>query len=537
LDKATGMARTSATGGFKLFIGIAISSILTAVSVVLVANFLNTSADWGIIVTALIYPTLLGLFKDWGINSAMVKYLAQYRSENKPHSVRNVMVAGLLFELVMGVLLTLIMFLLADVLAGRLATANYPKAEIKILIEVASLTILADSFIKVSQSTFVGLERMEFYSLVQISNSGIRCFLAPLLVFLGYSYLGALQGQIIAQLSAGIIGLVIFSMVYFRTPRKGELDELNFKEILKSLLQFGLPLSVSAIAGGFIPPFYRDLLTQSVTNYSNVMANFDIAVNFTVIISFFTVPIATVLFPAFSKLKSKEEGNILRLVFRSSVKYGALLTIPVTLMVIVLSEPLVLTVYSTKYPEAPFLLSLYSTIYFYSAMASLSLGNFLNGQGRTDISMRLALLSLAFGVLLAWMFIPHFGVVGLIFANTINGLPSTIVGLWWIRKHFGATVDWKSSAKIFLASGIAAVATYLLLLQFNASNRIEWLTEAFGGGVVFLVVYLVTAPLTRAVDKNDARKLREMLSGLGPFSYVFNIPLRIIEKLSTIFES
>ena len=48
-------------------------------------------------------------------------------------------------------------------------------------------------------------------------------------------------------------------------------------------------------------------------------------------------------------------------------------------------------------------------------------------------------------------------------------------------------------------------------------------------------VYLVTAPLIRAVDKKDIMRLREMLSGLGPFSYVFNIPLEVMEKLSGVF--
>lgn len=536
MGKATGMAKTSATGSFKLFIGVSISSILTAVGVIFVINFLGNPDNYGILATALIYPTLIISFKDWGIQSAMIKYLAQYKSENKIHSVRNVMVTGLLFELVMGALLTLISFLSADLLASRLATVDYPRAEIKILIEVASLTILADSFLKVSQSTFVGLERMEFHSLTQILNASIRCFLAPLLVFLGYSFLGALQGQVIAQLIAGIIGIIIFYFACFRDPTKKSWSNFNLIGTLKTLLRYGLPLSVSFIAIGFLPQFYKDLLTQSVTNYSNVIGNFDAAVNFTVIITFFTVPIATVLFPAFSKLKSEKEENILRVVFRSSVKYGALLTIPVTLMIMVLSEPLVFAVIGTKYTEAPFLLTLYAIIFLYSALGNLSLGNFLNGQGKTGITMRMALGTLGFGMLFGWLLIPQFGVVGLIVANSISGLPSLSGGLWWIRKHFGATIDWKSSAKIFLASGIAAVVTYLFLSQFNAGNRIEWLIEAFTGGITFLLVYLVAAPLIRAVDKNDAKSLREMLSGLGPFSYVFNIPLKIIEKLSTIFE-
>jgi len=42
--------------------------------------------------------------------------------------------------------------------------------------------------------------------------------------------------------------------------------------------------------------------------------------------------------------------------------------------------------------------------------------------------------------------------------------------------------------------------------------------------------------LIRAVDKKDVRHLREMLSDLGPLSYIFNIPLKIMEKLLGVFE-
>lgn len=523
MDKATGIAKSSARSGFKLFIGVSISSIVTAVSLILVLRLLANPDDYGIITYALVFPAILGLFKDWGTNSAMVKYLAQYRSENKPRSIKNVMVTGLLFELVTGVLLTLLCFLLADFVA----TSVFQIPEAKVLIEVASLTIIADSFLKVSQSTFIGLERLEFHSLTLILNSGIRCFLAPLLVFLGYGIMGAIQGLIVAQLTAGIIGIIIFYVTIFRNTTEKSSDKIDITGTLKTLLKYGLPLSVSVVIGGFLPQFYNTVLKDTTA-----LGNFQAAVNFTVIISFFTVPIATVLFPAFSKLKAEEEKKTLSVVFQSSVKYGALLTIPVALMIMLLSEPLVFAVVGTEYTDAPFFLTLYCIIYLYSGLGNLSLGNFLNGQGKTQITMRMALLTLCMGLLLGWTLIPQFGVVGLIATTSIAGLPSLFSGLWWIRKNYGATIDFASSAKIFLASGVAAVVTYLLLSQLNYSYLIELIT----GGICFLVVYLVTAPLIRAVDKKDVRNLREMLSGLGPLSYIFNIPLEIIEKLSGVFE-
>jgi stage V sporulation protein B len=526
------MGKSSARGGFKLFIGVSVSSVVTALSLILVLRLLGNPDDYGIITTALIVPSILALFKDWGINSAMIKYLAQYKSENKTSGIRNVMIAGMLFELVTGVMLTLLCFLLADFLAGNV----FHLPEAKVLIEVASFTILADSFLKISQSTFIGLEKLEFHSLTLILNSGIRCFLVPLLVVLGYSVLGAIQGQIVAQLTAGVIGILFFAGFLRKIPKEIE-SKVDVKGTLKTLLRYGLPLSVSVIVAGFLPQFYNTVFTQSFegvngANYTAALGNYQTAVNFTVVITFFTVPITTVLFPAFSKIKGKEENSVLRVVFRSSVKYAALLTLPVTLMVIVLSEPIVFTVVGTEYTQAPFFLTLYSVYFLYVGMGQLSLGNFLNGQGKTEMTMKLALLTLSVGLLLGWLLIPLFGVTGIIFTYLVAGLPSLLWGLWLIRKHFGATIDWMSSAKIFLASCIATVATFLLLSQLNLS----YLVELIVGGAFFLFVYLVAAPLIRAVDKKDVHSLREMLSGLGPLSYIFNIPLSVIEKLLDVFK-
>ena len=81
----------------------------------------------------------------------------------------------------------------------------------------------------------------------------------------------------------------------------------------------------------------------------------------------------------------------------------------------------------------------------------------------------------------------------------------------------------------------ANLITKIKIIEKIQLNFNYWI-QLFTGGISFLGVYLVTAPLIRAVDKKDVASLRELLSGLGPFSYVFNIPLKIMEKLLSVFE-
>jgi len=262
-----------------------------------------------------------------------------------------------------------------------------------------------------------------------------------------------------------------------------------------------------------------------------MIGNYSVAVNFAVVITFFTTPIATVLFPAFSKLDSEKEMETLRNIFQSSVKYAALLTVPVTAAIMVLSKPLVFTLFAGKYSYAPLFLTLIAVNYLYSGLGNLSLGNFLNGQGKTRVTMKLTLITMGIGLPLSLILIPAFGIVGLIATTLVAGIPSLAVGLWWVKKNFGVAVDWASSTKVFLASATAAAITYVTISQLTFHYWIKLVL----GGIIFLVTYFVAAPAIRAIDENDVKNLKEMLSDLGPFSHLFDLPLNIMEKLLTIF--
>ena len=101
MSKAINMGKISAKGGLHLLWGLAFSSIISALGVFVLANLLAPS-EYGLVAIVLIGPNLLIVFSDWGVNSAIIKFVAQYRSENKSKSVADVVVAGLLFKVIPG---------------------------------------------------------------------------------------------------------------------------------------------------------------------------------------------------------------------------------------------------------------------------------------------------------------------------------------------------------------------------------------------------------------------------------------------------
>ena len=117
-------------------------------------------------------------------------------------------------------------------------------------------------------------------------------------------------------------------------------------------------------------------------------------------------------------------------------------------------------------------------------------------------------------------------IVGVIFTTVIASMPSIFIGIYWIWKHYNISVDFKSSAKIFIASAIAGMTTYTFLTLFSAS---AWIMLTIGA-ILFIFIYLIATPLVRAVNQDDINNLRVMFSGLGIVSKILEIPLRIVEK-------
>jgi len=529
MGEAIRAGRISAKGSFNLFLGMAVSNFIMAAGTIIIGSLLG-DVNYGICAKALMPFSLFFLFQDFGINFAMIKYVAQYKSENRTAELRNILASGMLFELISGALFSILCYLLADFLAVMYGQPQ-TQQEIKSLIEIASISILMRSLITAAQSGFTGFERMEFNSLTLIFQSAIKSPLAILLVLLGYGTFGAILGNTIALVATGILAALIFLLFFYRSSKRASNGRLELSKSLILMLKYGLPIYVASIFAGFLSAFLG-FIAPIYCREDPLIGNYAMAINFTVIITFFTVPIATALFPAFSKLSSEKEMKTLKIVFQSSIKYTALITIPVTTAIMALAEPLVFTLLP-GYGSTPMFLTLSAINFLYAGLGSISLGNFLNGQGRTTITMLLNLISVGVGVPLGLFLTSNFKIVGLIVATLVAGLPSLIIGLEWIKKHFDVSVDWTSSAKIFFASGVAGAIAYVIVSWLHYSNLIELII----GGVVFLGIYMIAIPLIGAIDRDDMSNLREMLSELGPVFYLIKPFLKLVEKLLTVFSS
>jgi O-antigen/teichoic acid export membrane protein len=169
---------------------------------------------------------------------------------------------------------------------------------------------------------------------------------------------------------------------------------------------------------------------------------------------------------------------------------------------------------------------------------NVSLATFQTGIGKTKQIMKQSLLSLAISLPFSYFIISYFGsfggttgevlvVIGGILAVLVSTIPSMTWGLIWLWKNYHAKADFKNSIKIFAASTTASISAYAFLTVFNAPYVILLVV----GALIFLMVYLVSAPLIGAVNRIDIDNLKLMSSGLGIISKILEIPLLFMRRI------
>jgi stage V sporulation protein B len=544
MDKAAEMGKTSATGSYHLLIGVVGSTVIMAIGTLVLAALLSVN-DVGLYGMALIPSSIINFFRDWGINSAMTQQIASLRAAGKDSEIHDVIVSGVIFEIISGTILSLICFAVAEPLALIISPSD--AASLSVYISIMALSVFAGAISGAAGGIFVGFERMKLNSFTQIFSAIVKTALGPFLVILGFGVLGAVYAAMGSILAGSVVAILIVYFSLFRPLRKCKVGTCDVKRTLKPMLSYGLPLTVSSIVIGVLPQVFA--FTMAVYAGKWMMGNYYAAAYFSVLLTFISFPVATALFPVFSKLNPEKEPELVKTVFASSVKYTSMLLVPATMILITLSTPLINTLFpkngimaslfvvnaEPKFPYAPMFLALSSIVNLLVLVGNISLGTFQTGIGKTNQVMKQSILSLAVGLPFAYFLVsyfysiggPSFAVIGGILGTLIASTPNVFWGLYWSWKHYRVKAGFRVSAKIFAASAIASVVTYLFINLFSLAYWITLVT----GFVVFLVVYLASAPLLGAVNRADIDNFKAMFSGLGVVSKILDIPLLFMRKM------
>jgi O-antigen/teichoic acid export membrane protein len=249
--------------------------------------------------------------------------------------------------------------------------------------------------------------------------------------------------------------------------------------MIKRLLHFGSWVTVSQIASPILVYLDRMLLGS----YVSLAAVTFYSVPYEVMTRLRVVPsaVSSTLFPAFSE-RAAESGGMQRL-YSASLRYLLLLLVPVFAVLLLYgSEILSLWVGPAFSHEAAIVLQIMAVGGLLNCLAYVPLSA-LQAAGRPDLTGKFHLMELAAHVVLCFLLIPRWGLVGAAIAGTSRYVADAVLLFGAVHKtsSLRVLVEPMFARTIVLSSGLTAG---LLLVRFGMGG-----TQAIFIGTVLLVAY------------------------------------------------
>jgi O-antigen/teichoic acid export membrane protein len=467
---------------------------------------------------------ILSLLSGWGVDQALPRFLVRSRTLRRTQEIPHLIYTGLVLKAVTGLILAATQFLFADTIAQLL---NRP--EISPFIQISALAVMAQPIYTTIITIFAGLDRMTRRALVSVLHTSVKAIVTPLLVFLGLGVAGAITGFVSSLYIAVAVG-VGAALIVVSPPRIRELVSV-FRPQASEMIRFGFPLFVGAFVSSVLTLIRTALLPCFVSN--TVIGNYQVATQFTALITVFTGALAVTLYPSFSRLSYQSSPLRTRQAYNFAARYSALVVIPLTMLLIVVAEPMITTLYATRYPLAAQYFVVMMTQMLFTGAGLVVAPAFLTSQGDTRGASLISLLESILSFAMAPLGLYLGGVMGFIIARTIAFGFGMIYMVWRLHQRFQVTLEYNYLAKLLgctLGALLLAVGIELILNSLPASVLLIIRTG------VFVSALMVILPATRTLTRKDLENLQDFGENLGIVGTLIRILVRVEERLMNVIQ-
>jgi len=511
------LVKTTTRGSIILLIGQVSSTLILAAGMLLVARFLGPS-KYGLFNKSQSVIGIAILLMNLGVNQALVRYIAKYRHEGKDDYIRVFMEVGSLLTVGASVLMTIIVYLSSGFIANEIF--NEPEQEL--YIQYLSISLIGHALSTLAQGITVGFERMELRSLITISYSFIKSLISPILVYIGLGTLGAIIGHTSPILLSGLVGSIFVIMIY-RNQRK-EPRAISYFKVTKMILTFGFPLYLSTLMTGLLPQLFTTFLGIWETNEK--IGNYSVATNFSVLLSFISIPISTTIFPLFSKLEKNQKE--LEFLYRNAIKYSTLFGYPIIFTIIALADQIIMVLFRPNYFYAANYLRIYIFAFILLGFGSAVNSVLLSGQERNDITLKSTLGKFLVALTLSYYLIQKYGVIGLLYTFFISNLVNDLINLFFINRIFSFRINASFLLKMMLISLVSCLSVYYV---FTIISVHPWI-ELFSGGMLSVLIYFIGVLLLKVLTEQDYLYLWRISDNFGPFSPIIRCVIDFLIRFS-----
>jgi len=486
--------------GLLLLAGHTISTVILTLAIIIVARLLGPD-DYGLYSLVLLTPTFLTFVIDLGLPTAIMHFSAKSHSERDKESTDLSIITALTVGIMVGLAFTASSVLLSSFISS--AVISRPGTET--LVTLGSLILAPQVVFTLTSQFFASIGLPKYNAGISIAMAITKGFIQVSLVLLGYSVAGAVAGHVFGTLIAALMGIILLALKI----RPNKLIAVDWA-LLKKMLLYGLPFYICVFLYQGILQYEGILMGEFATDAQ--VGNHKTAYNFMFILTMTVAPLSATFVPAFSRFDPERDRSLLCGLFRRSIKYASLMTIPFAVGMMALSGDGVYAFFGDQYELAPLYLSLMALHAVFSPLGANVIANSFNGLGKSHYVLAVnGVWTIAY-VMFARSVMVQFGLPGLILLFTVSWIPGVLVGLMIADRKFGMRLDLSWSLRTYLAAAISGLAAWGAAAYMPLGRGWPNLTL---GVPILLMSFFSLSPLLGIIDKEDVAQMERISRGSG----------------------
>lgn len=450
-------SREVAHGTFWNLAGTFFSKILSFIYTIYIAHAVS-QGDIGIFYLALGIVGLIGVWKDLGLPSALIRYIPYFESRGEHGKANSLLKYSYAVTVALGVVLTAIVWLLADPIGGLYGNAALPEA-----LRLMSLYVLLDNILKIGSAYIQGKAEMKLGQV--ISNvSMLAKLVLTVLLFQVY-------GATVATLTAAFLGSMVVGIVISlpivagrmvtRTEHAG--PGLARSEVLGEIMPFGIMLTIlqtfNVITSSTDKVLLGYLAPQSVAVDLVAIYSFALTLGNNIIV--FPAAVGGIFLPIISRMVGKQDLGGVRRQIGTSQRWILMITLPMAAVMVAFAGEMLTIFFGGAYSCGHFAMAVSIIGMIFMAFAyTVSLA--LAGMRLVKLELYIAAASGLMNVMLNILLIPAFGMEGAAVATAIS------LGTWGLlMMHYGKKMTGFESPASAYRLVAAGVITCLLIFALK----------------------------------------------------------------------
>jgi len=432
---------------------------------------------YGQYTTVLAYVNIFAIVSDLGLAAYGLREIAKDK-EKTSGIVSNIIVLRLVLSF-----LAVAITMGSAILSGR-------SPELLLGIFVASCGLFLYALQGPLDMLFMAKERLDYSAAFSVVSQLVFVSLGTIALVKGYGVIGLVIASLFGVLAVACLSLVVIQR------RLGGLRWQVDPRIWLRLIRAALPFGIIGFTLGL--SYKVDTVLLQYFQGDAVAGWYNAAYNLIFMLMTISHAVNISLYPSMVRESATDPGRMAQ-IYNRALKYMFVLSLPIAVGTTVLSDKIVLFLYSVEF--RPTILPLQVLIWVLPLMfLSELLGNIVVVHGQEHKVARSIGVSTAVNLILNLTFIPRFGLRA---ASVITVLTEVILVaqyLWMLRREL-ASVDRVSA---FLSPLLAAACMGVITWTLRGSNLLLVVAIA-------AVIYLVAIVLLGVVEKREVHLLYDLL--------------------------